>query len=53
LCRFDENTIATAFRICAAQRLKEYLIKDFVLDDERLKQARNIYFDELLAQMTT
>ncbi|KAF0152406.1 MAG: hypothetical protein FD143_1044 [Ignavibacteria bacterium] len=41
----------TQFRIWATQRLKEYLVKGFVLDDERLKQARNDYFDELLERV--
>lgn len=45
-----KSHIGTHFRIWATQRLKEYIIKGFVLDDERLKQARNSYFDELLAQ---
>lgn len=42
----------TQFRIWATQRLKEYLIKGFALDDERLKKAggRN-YFDELLTRI--
>jgi hypothetical protein len=35
----------------ATERLKEYLIKGFAMDDERLKQARNDYFDELLARI--
>lgn len=30
----------TQFRIWATQRLKEYLIKGFALDDERLKKRR-------------
>jgi hypothetical protein len=39
----------TQFRIWAAQRLKEYIIKGFTLDDERLKQrAGGNYFQELL-----
>lgn len=42
---------ATQFRIWATQILKEYLIKGFVLDDDRLK-GKNIfgadYFDDLL-----
>lgn len=39
----------TQFRIWATQRLKEYLIKGFTLDDERLKRAGQMnYFDELL-----
>lgn len=41
----------TQFRIWATQRLKEYLVKGFVLDDERLKQAHNDYFDELLERV--
>lgn len=42
----------TQFRIWATQRLKEYLIKGFVLDDERLKQSGGgNYFDELLARI--
>jgi len=42
----------TQFRIWATQRLREYLIKGFTLDDERLKQAgEGNYFDELLARI--
>lgn len=42
----------TQFRIWATQRLKEYLIKGFTLDDERLKKAGGCnYFDELLARI--
>lgn len=42
----------TQFRIWATQRLKEYLVKGFVMDDERLKQAGGgNYFDELLARI--
>lgn len=42
----------TQFRIWATQRLKEYLIKGFALDDERLKKAGGSnYFDELLARI--
>lgn len=42
----------TQFRIWATQRLKEYLIKGFVLDDERLKKAGGgNYFDDLLARI--
>jgi len=42
----------TQFRIWATQRLKEYLIKGFALDDRRLKQAGGgNYFDELLARI--
>lgn len=46
-----KSVIATHFRIWATQRLKEYIIKGFVLDDERLKLARNNYFDELLSRI--
>ena len=45
---------ATQFRIWATQTLKEFIIKGFVLDDERLKQGKNFgkdYFDELLARI--
>ncbi|MCX6150078.1 MAG: virulence RhuM family protein [Ignavibacteriales bacterium] len=44
----------TKFRIWATQRLREYLIKGFVLDDERLKQGKRFgkdYFDELLERI--
>jgi hypothetical protein len=46
-----KSHIGTHFRIWATERLKEYIIKGFVMDDERLKQARNYYFDELLARI--
>ncbi|MBL8191837.1 MAG: virulence RhuM family protein [Acidobacteria bacterium] len=42
----------TQFRIWATQRLREYLIKGFALDDERLKRkGGGDYFDELLARI--
>jgi hypothetical protein len=42
----------TQFRIWVTQRLREYLIKGFVMDDERLKRAGGgNYFDELLARI--
>lgn len=42
----------TQFRIWATARLKEYLIKGFTLDDERLKRlGGGNYFDELLARV--
>jgi hypothetical protein len=43
----------TQFRIWANQNLKEYMIKGFVMDDERLKnpEGRPDYFDELLARI--
>jgi hypothetical protein len=46
-----KSHVGTHFRIWATQRLREYIIKGFVLDDERLKQARNNYFDELLSRI--
>jgi hypothetical protein len=46
---------ATQFRIWATGVLKEFLIKGFVMDDERLKQGGQVfgkdYFDELLARI--
>ncbi|MEM0517243.1 MULTISPECIES: virulence RhuM family protein [Aequorivita] len=45
---------ATQFRIWATKTLKEFIIKGFVLDDDRLKQAKNFgrdYFDELLERI--
>jgi hypothetical protein len=42
----------TQFRIWATQRLREYIIKGFTLDDERLKRGGAMnYFDELLARI--
>jgi len=42
----------TQFRIWATQRLREYVVKGFTLDDERLKQiGGGNYFDELLARI--
>jgi len=46
-----KSNIATRFRQWATARLKEYMIKGFVMDDERLKEAKNSYFDELLARI--
>ncbi|MCP4129704.1 MAG: virulence RhuM family protein [bacterium] len=46
---------ATQFRIWATKTLKEYIIKGFVMDDERLKQGSRVfgkdYFDELLERI--
>ena len=46
---------ATAFRIWATERLKEYIIKGFIMDDERLKNPNTIfgkdYFEEQLARI--
>ena len=43
----------TQFRIWANQNLKEFMIKGFVMDDERLKNldGRPDYFDELLERI--
>ncbi len=43
----------TQFRIWATQRLREYIVKGFTLDDERLKDGgrRNDYFDELIERV--
>ena len=42
----------TQFRMWATQRLREYVVKGFTMDDERLKQAGGgNYFDELLARI--
>ncbi len=44
-----KSAIATQFRIWATQRLKEYMIKGFTMDDERLKgHAGGSYWKELL-----
>lgn len=45
---------ATQFRIWATKTLKEFIIKGFVLDDERLKKGKHFgkdYFDELLERI--
>ncbi|MBU0473311.1 MAG: virulence RhuM family protein [Bacteroidetes bacterium] len=46
---------ATQFRIWATKTLKEFIVKGFVLDDERLKQGNQVfgkdYFDELLERI--
>ena len=45
---------ATRFRIWSTKTLREFIIKGFVLDDERLKQGKNFgkdYFDELLERI--
>ncbi len=47
------SAIATRFRIWATQRLREYIVKGFVLDDERLKNPDHPfdYFEELLRRI--
>lgn len=46
---------ATRFRIWATERLKEYIIKGFTMNDEKLKDPHNIfgkdYFEEQLARI--
>lgn len=44
-----KSTVATRFRIWATQQLREYIVKGFVLDDERLKNPDQPfdYFEEL------
>jgi hypothetical protein len=52
-----KSLVATRFRIWATQRLKEYIVKGFVMDDERLKNppvpgsAVPDYFDEMLERI--
>ncbi|MBM2812794.1 MAG: hypothetical protein HW416_3553 [Chloroflexi bacterium] len=42
----------TQFRIWATERLREFIVKGFTMDDERLKQAGGgNYFDELLERI--
>lgn len=42
----------TQFRIWATQRLREYIVKGFAMDDERLKRAgKTVYFEELLERI--
>ena len=49
------STQATHFRIWATERLREYIIKGFTMDDERLKNPNNIfgkdYFEEQLERI--
>ena len=48
------STQATQFRIWAIQLIKEYIVKGFAMDDERLKNGRYFgkdYFQELLERV--
>lgn len=49
------STKATQFRIWATNTLKEFIIKGFVLDDDRLKEGKKLfgkdYFKELLERI--
>ena len=48
-----KSAVATRFRIWATQRLHEYIVKGFTMDDERLKNPDHPfdYFDELLRRI--
>lgn len=48
-----KSHVATRFRQWATQRIREYIVKGFVLDDERLKNPDQPfdYFDELLRRI--
>ncbi len=47
-----KSRVATRFRIWATQRLKEYIVKGFTMDDARLKEeGGSRYFEELLARI--
>lgn len=48
-----KSHVATRFRIWATQRLTEYVVKGFTMDDERLKNPDHPfdYFDELLRRI--
>ena len=48
-----KSHVATKFRIWATQRIKEYIVKGFVMDDERLKNPDLPfdYFEELLRRI--
>jgi len=47
------SAVATRFRIWATQKLREFIVKGFVLDDERLKNPDQPfdYFEELLRRI--
>ncbi|RWZ78326.1 MAG: cell filamentation protein Fic [Candidatus Microsaccharimonas sossegonensis] len=47
-----KSSVATKFRIWATQRLREYIVKGFAMDDERLKEAGGgKYWIELLERI--
>lgn len=49
------SSVATRFRIWATERLKEYIIKGYTMNDEKLKDPYNVfgkdYFEEQLARI--
>ena len=48
------SKMATSFRIWATEVLREYIIKGFAMDDERLKQGQHFgkeYFEEMLERI--
>jgi len=47
-----KSKVSTRFRIWATQRLHEYIVKGFTMDDNRLKNHEDgRYFEELLARI--
>ena len=50
-----KSAVATRFRIWATERLREYLVKGFTMDDERLKRGGSVlsdkYFEEQLQRV--
>lgn len=47
-----KSLVATRFRIWATERLREYIVKGFAIDDQRLKEDPNSrYFEELLERI--
>lgn len=48
-----KSSIATRFRIWATERLKEYMIKGFTMDDKRLKElGGGNYWKELIDRIS-
>ena len=48
-----KSSVATRFRQWATQHIREYIVKGFVMDDERLKNPNQAfdYFDELIRRI--
>jgi hypothetical protein len=53
VCYHVQSHVATRFRQWATRHIREYIVKGFVLDDERLKNPDQPfdYFDELLKRI--